>query len=79
MLYCGFYLVRNLLIVSRFRQEHLLNALNVNVNINVNAVELQTSTAFQPPIRVNQLIQLTKNVYLNTGKIKQKLKTNFSR
>lgn len=29
------FLVKNLLIVSRFRQKCLLNALNVNVNVNV--------------------------------------------
>ena len=31
----GFFLVTNVLIVSRFGQKHLLNALNVNVNVNV--------------------------------------------
>ena len=42
-----------------------------------NTVQPQTCTAFQPPIRVNQLIQLTKDAYLNNALIKVKLKRNL--
>ena len=35
MICCGFFLVTNVLIVSRFGPKRLLNALNVNVSVNV--------------------------------------------
>ena len=31
---CGFFLVTNILVVVRFGQKHLLNAISISVNVN---------------------------------------------